>query len=72
MVKLSLVEQSVFCDIDRDIIYPVPGGWGKQGATFIELTKVKKQIVEEALLRAWRSTAPKTMIKKYMPGEQAG
>ena len=67
MVKLSLVDQSVFCDIDRNIIYPVPGGWGRQGATFIELTKVKKQIVREALACAWKFTAPKTMVKKYMP-----
>ncbi len=67
MVKLSLTDQSVFCDIDKNIIYPVPGGWGRQGATFIELTKVKKQIVEEALICAWKITAPKTMVKKYMP-----
>ena len=32
MVKLSLVDQSVFCDMNKDAIYPVPGGWGKQGA----------------------------------------
>ena len=67
MVKLSMVDQSVFCGIDKNIIYPVPGGWGRQGATFIELTKVKKQIVVEALICAWKITAPKTMVKKYMP-----
>ncbi|MEP7164135.1 MAG: MmcQ/YjbR family DNA-binding protein [Ferruginibacter sp.] len=67
MVKLSLVDQSVFCDIDRNIIYPVPGGWGRQGATFIELSKVKKQIAEEALACAWKNTAPAAMVKKYMP-----
>ncbi len=65
MVRLSLVEQSVFADIDRTIIYPVPGGWGRQGATFVELSKVKKEILKEALETAWRNVAPKKMIEKY-------
>lgn len=67
MVKLSLVEQSVFSDIDRAIIYPVPGGWGRQGATFIQLSKVKKQVLAEALEAAWKNTAPATLAKKYFP-----
>ena len=67
MVKLTLVEQSIFADIDRAIIYPVPGGWGRQGATFVELAKVKKEILTEALEAAWRNTAPKTLLKKYFP-----
>ncbi len=67
MVKLTLVEQSVFSDIDRAIIYPGPGGWGRQGATFVELSKVKKEILKEAVEAAWRNTAPKPLIKKYFP-----
>ena len=65
MVKLSLVDQSVFCDIDKTTIYPVPGTWGKQGATFIELSKTKKEIVKETLLCAWKIAASKTLVKKY-------
>jgi hypothetical protein len=65
MVKLSLIDQSVYCDIDKNIIYPVPGGWGRQGATFIELTKAKKHVVEDALTCAWRNSAPKSILKKY-------
>ena len=42
MVKLSVIDQSVFCAFDETIIYPVPGGWGRQGATMINLKKVKK------------------------------
>ena len=66
MVKLSLIDQSVYCSIDKNIIYPIPGGWGKQGATFIELANVKKQILKEALEAAWKNTAPKTLLKKYI------
>jgi hypothetical protein len=40
MLKLSLVDQSVFCGYDNTVFFPVPGGWGKQGATFVDLAKV--------------------------------
>jgi hypothetical protein len=44
MVKLSLVDQSVFCSYDRNVFFPVPGGWGARGATFVELAKVRKDM----------------------------
>jgi predicted DNA-binding protein (MmcQ/YjbR family) len=53
MVKLSMAEQSVFCGIDREMIYPVPGKWGLNGSTFIALKKVKKEILKDALQRAY-------------------
>jgi hypothetical protein len=35
MLKLSLVDQSVFCSFDKEIIYPVPGAWAKPGALIL-------------------------------------
>ena len=69
MVKLNAIDQSVFCSFDKTIIYPVPGGWGKKGATFINLKKVKKEMLTDALTTAWKAVAPKPMVKKYFPGE---
>ncbi len=65
MVKLSAVDQSVFCSFDTTVIYPVPGGWGRQGATYIELKKVKKSMLLDALTTAWKNVAPKKMATKY-------
>lgn len=65
MVKLSAVDQSVFCSFDTTVIYPVPGGWGLQGATYIELKKVKKAMLLDALTTAWKQVAPKKMVAKY-------
>lgn len=62
MVKLSLIDQSAFCAFDRTIIYPVPGGWGKQGATYIELKKVKKSTLKDALTTAYCGLAPKKLL----------
>jgi hypothetical protein len=59
MVKLPVREQSVFCAFDETVIFPVPGGWGRKGATFINLKKVKKAMLMDALQVAWKHTASK-------------
>lgn len=53
MVRLSLIDQSVFCDMNKEVIYPVPGGWGKQGATYIDLQKVKLSVLKDALTTSY-------------------
>jgi predicted DNA-binding protein (MmcQ/YjbR family) len=65
MVKLNLADQSVFCSFDDSVIYPVPGGWGKKGATYIELTKVKKSMLKDALTVAYCTTAPSKLAEKF-------
>lgn len=63
-VRLLPVDQSVFCDIDKSIIYPVPNKWGKQGWTLIELKKVKKDLFEDALITAYCTVAPKKLAEQ--------
>jgi len=65
MIKLSPVDQSVFCAIDKTAIYPVPGYWGTGGATFFELSKVKKAVLKDALAQAWLNAAPKKLAEEY-------
>ena len=71
MVKLSAIDQSVFCSYDKDVIFPVPGGWGKLGATFINLKKVKKTMFLDAIKTAWKTTAPAKLIEKYFGKEKS-
>jgi predicted DNA-binding protein (MmcQ/YjbR family) len=59
VVKLSEIDQSVFCQIDSAIIYPVPGVWGKQGWTTIELKGVKKYILNDLLTTAYQTISHK-------------
>jgi hypothetical protein len=66
MLKLTLVDQSVFCAFDAAVIYPVPGGWGRQGATFVELGKVKKEMFKDALTTAYCTVAPKKLAEPYL------
>jgi hypothetical protein len=65
MVKLSSIEQDVFCSYNKEVIFPVPGGWGRQGATFINLKKVRKTMFMDALTTAWKTVAPPKMAAKY-------
>ena len=51
-LMLSPVDQSVFCAFDPSVIYPVPNKWGKHGATFVELKKVRKDMLKDALTQA--------------------
>jgi hypothetical protein len=69
MIKLSAEEQSVFCAFDKDVVFPVPGGWGRKGATFFNLKKIKKAMLLDALIVAWKTIAPKKMVQKYFPEE---
>jgi hypothetical protein len=67
MIKLSLIDQSVFCSIGNETVFPVPGGWGRKGATFFNLKKIKKAVLIDALNCGWRNTAPPKLVKKYFP-----
>jgi hypothetical protein len=67
MVKLNITDQSVFCSFDNTIIYPVPGGWGLKGATYVELKKIKKAMFKDALMVAYCRTAPTKLGGKYLP-----
>ena len=64
-LKLSLIDQSTFCHLDKKSIYPVPNKWGKRGATFIELKTVKKEMLSDALTTAYCEVAPKQLSQPY-------
>jgi predicted DNA-binding protein (MmcQ/YjbR family) len=59
VLKLSETDQSVFCAFDKSIIYPVPGKWGIHGWTMIELSKVRKTMLKDAMTVSYHTVAPK-------------
>ena len=64
-VKLSETDQSVYCLIDKTLIWPVPNKWGKQGWTLIDLRKIKKDLLKDALTSAYCSVAPTALAELY-------
>ncbi|MCW3120371.1 MAG: MmcQ/YjbR family DNA-binding protein [Chitinophagaceae bacterium] len=65
VIKLSAIDQDVFCSFDKEIIHPVSGGWGKQGWTHINLKKIKKSMFTDALTTAWKTVAGTKLTDKY-------
>jgi hypothetical protein len=53
-IKLSAVDQSVFCDFGKTSVYPVPNKWGLQGWTTFELKKIPKALMLDALDTAYK------------------
>jgi hypothetical protein len=64
MVKLSLIDQSVFSAFDPTTVYPVPNKWGLQGCTFFELSTVRLDMLQDALTTAWQAANEKPVKKK--------
>lgn len=66
-LMLTPHDQSVFCAFDKTVIYPVPGGWGRQGATTVNLRKVKKSMFKDALTVAYCTVAPPKLAAQFLP-----
>lgn len=62
-VKLSEVDQHVFSSADKTIIYPLANKWGKQGWTFIEMRKIRKDLFTDAITTAYCTVAPKKLAE---------
>ncbi len=60
VLKLSEIDQSVFCASSEMIFYPVQNKWGKQGWTIVELLKVRPKMFEDALKQSYENV----IIKK--------
>ena len=63
-VKLSLADQSVFCLIDKEMIYPVPNKWGLQGWTNINLLKITTPLLRDLLNTAFMELSKAKPSKK--------
>lgn len=57
-LKLTPEDQAVFCAFDSTVIYPVPGAWGRQGFTTVNLKKVRMSMFRDALTVAYCTVAP--------------
>ena len=58
-IKLSIIDQSVFCCFNKDAVYPVLNKWGLQGWTTFELNKVPTELISDALQTAYNTVLQK-------------
>lgn len=57
VVKLTPVQQSVYCTIDDKMIHPVPNKWGNQGWTMISLELIDENLFTEVIVVAYENVA---------------
>jgi hypothetical protein len=69
MVKLTPLQQRTFVESDPAAFAPVKGGWGRSGATNVNLKSAKKTTVQAALEAAWRNIAPKSLLSQPYRGK---
>lgn len=65
VLKLTEMQQSVYCVWDTTACYPVPNKWGKQGWTIVELGKIDAEFAEDILKTAYCNVAPKKLAEMY-------
>jgi hypothetical protein len=64
MVTLTPVEQAEWMEVAPRTFDPVPGAWGRKGATRVHLGPARALQVRQALRAAWRLRAPKRLLRE--------
>src|SRR5437764_14272301 len=62
MVKLTPEQQASLIRTEPNVYQPASGAWGRRGATIVRLEGADVASVREALIAAWRNTAPKRLV----------
>jgi hypothetical protein len=58
VVKLTPEQQAVFVRSEPAVYRPVNGAWGLRGWTRVELAAATEPSLHQAIVQAWRHTAP--------------
>ena len=53
-LMLTPEQQAAFVEELPEVFVPIPGGWGKNGATHIRLAAATRDVLEGALRTAWK------------------
>jgi hypothetical protein len=64
-VKLTLLDQDVFCSYNLEVMYPIPNVGGKHGWTHINLTNTPMEMCQDALTMAYCNVAPARLAALY-------
>jgi hypothetical protein len=58
-LMLTPVQQAAFVAEEPNVFLPIPGGWGKNGATHVRLGAANEDLLTGALHTAWRQRVEK-------------
>ncbi|MNU52207.1 hypothetical protein D3C71_412130 [compost metagenome] len=61
VVKLTALQQSIFCKWDETACHPVPNKWGLQGWTRVYFEKVDEDFLKDIVKTSYMNVAPKKL-----------
>lgn len=64
MAKLTPDQQTLFVRTEPKVFQPVNGAWGRRGYTCVCLEAAAEPSVRQALIAAWRNTAPTRLAQQ--------
>jgi hypothetical protein len=67
VLLLTPGQQAGMVEDEPRIFSPVPGGWGRKGATRVLLAEAAPDILQAALRAAWLRKAPKRLLRTSGP-----
>ncbi|WP_341902555.1 MmcQ/YjbR family DNA-binding protein [Fluviicola taffensis] len=62
VVKLTPIQQSVFCSWDESACHPIPNKWGLQGWTQVYFGKVDEDFLKDIVKTSYSNVAPKKLV----------
>jgi hypothetical protein len=63
-LMLTPEQQADFVAEQPDVFSPIPGGWGKNGATHLRLARANEDLLTGALRTAWKLRMEKNKKKR--------
>jgi hypothetical protein len=69
-LMLTPEQQAEFVEELPEVFLPIPGGWGRMGATHIRLTKANEDLLTGALRTAWMLRVEKNKTTKNKSGKK--
>src|SRR5262252_8465407 len=67
-LMLTLEQQAAFVEELPEVFLPIPGGWGRMGATHIRLAAANEDVLAGALRTAWKLRLDKNAKSGKKPG----
>ena len=71
-LMLTPEQQAAFVAEAPNIFVPIPGGWGRNGATHVVLAAANEDLLLGALQTAWRLRVEKNQNTRSRPRKAAG
>lgn len=70
-LRLPELQQDAIISLNGEAFYPVPNKWGARGWTHVNLKKVKKGILADALAVAYEGVVQKKITRKPTPKKRS-